>query len=84
MATDQISAGNSGEPGFGLGSLLLRLLFALLIVLLTFNPSGFSSLHLDRADRRVGRFDHLACPGHIYAAACLDRPPSMRSMIERR
>lgn len=45
MATDQISAGNSGEPGFGLGSLLLRLLIALLIVLLTFNPSGFSFLH---------------------------------------
>ncbi len=45
MATDQISAGNSGEPGFGLGSMLLRLLFALLIVLLTFNPSGFSFLH---------------------------------------
>lgn len=45
MATDQISAGNSGEPGFGFGSLLLRLLFALLIVMLTFNPSGFSFLH---------------------------------------
>lgn len=45
MATDQISAGNSGEPGFGFGSVLLRLLFALLIVLLTFNPSGFSFLH---------------------------------------
>ena len=45
MATDQISAGNRGEPGFGFGSFLLRLLFALLIVLLTYNPSGFSFLH---------------------------------------
>lgn len=45
MASDQVSAGNTGEPGFGFGSLLLRLLFALLIVLLTFNPSGFSFLH---------------------------------------
>lgn len=45
MATDPISAGNRGEPGFGFGSFVLRLLFALLIVLLTYNPSGFSFLH---------------------------------------
>lgn len=45
MATDPINAVNRGEPGFGFGSFLLRLLCALLIVLLTFNPSGFSFLH---------------------------------------
>ena len=45
MATDQISAGNRGEPGFGFGSFLLRLLFAVLIVLFMYNPSGFSFLH---------------------------------------
>jgi hypothetical protein len=45
MTNDQISTGNRSEPGFGFGSFLLRLLFALLIVLLTYNPSGFSFLH---------------------------------------
>jgi hypothetical protein len=45
MAGDQISAGNAGEPGFTFGSFLLRLVFALVVVLLTFNPSGFSFFH---------------------------------------
>jgi hypothetical protein len=45
MAGDQISGGNAGEPGFTFGSFLLRLVFALIVVLLTFNPSGFSFFH---------------------------------------
>ncbi len=50
MAGDQISARTVGEPGFTVGSVFLRLLFALLVVLLTFNPSGFSFFHWARAD----------------------------------
>ncbi|MEO8223973.1 MAG: DUF6524 family protein [Gammaproteobacteria bacterium] len=45
MAGDQISAPLPGEPGFTAGSFFLRLLLALAIVLLTFNPSGFSFFH---------------------------------------
>ena len=45
MAGDQISTPTPGEPGFTLGSFFLRLLFALTVVLLTFNPSGFSYFH---------------------------------------
>jgi len=48
MAGDQISARTAGEPGFTLGSVFLRLLFALVVVLLTFNPSGFSFFHWAR------------------------------------
>jgi Family of unknown function (DUF6524) len=48
MAGDQISAKNAGEPGFTLGSVFLRLIFALVVVLLTFNPSGFSFFHWAR------------------------------------
>lgn len=48
MAGDQISAAAVGEPGFTFGSFLLRLLAALLVVLLTFNPSGFSFFHWTR------------------------------------
>lgn len=48
MAGDQISARTVGEPGFTVGGFLLRLLFALTVVLLTFNPSGFSFFHWAR------------------------------------
>lgn len=48
MAGDQISARTAGEPGFTVGSMFLRLLFALVVVLLTFNPSGFSYFHWAR------------------------------------
>ncbi len=48
MAGDQISASPPGEPGFTVGSFFLRLLFALTVVLLTFNPSGFSFFHWAR------------------------------------
>lgn len=45
MADNQISARTVGEPGFSVGSFFLRLLLAIAIVLLTFNPSGFSFFH---------------------------------------
>lgn len=48
MTADPISARNVGEPGFSIGSFFLRLLLALAIVLLTFNPSGFSFFHWTR------------------------------------
>lgn len=48
MAGDQISKSTRGEPGFTAGSVILRLLFALVTVLLTFNPSGFSYFHWTR------------------------------------
>lgn len=44
MAGDQIST-PVGEPGFTIGSFLLRLVLALVVVLLTFNPSGLSYFH---------------------------------------
>lgn len=47
MAGDQIST-PAGEPGFTIGSFLLRLAFALAVVLLTFNPSGLSFFHWAR------------------------------------
>lgn len=48
MAGDPISARTAGEPGFTAVSVLLRLLFALVVVLLTYNPSGFSYFHWAR------------------------------------
>jgi hypothetical protein len=48
MATDQISMPSAGEPGFTFGGFFLRLLAALAVVLLTFNPSGFSFFHWTR------------------------------------
>jgi CRISPR/Cas system-associated endonuclease Cas1 len=42
MTGDPISAQIVGEPGFSISSFFLRLLLALAIVLLTFNPGGFS------------------------------------------
>lgn len=48
MAGDPISAPAPGEAGFTTGSFFLRLLMALAIVLLTFNPSGFSFFHWTR------------------------------------
>lgn len=48
MATDQISATAAGEPGFTIGGFFLRLIAALAVVLLTFNPSGFSFFHWAR------------------------------------
>jgi hypothetical protein len=48
MAVDQITTGPSGEPDFTFGSFLLRLFLALAVVLLTFNPSGYSFFHWAR------------------------------------
>ena len=48
MSGDQISAPAVGEPGFSIGSFFLRLLLAIAVVLLTFNPSGFSYFHWTR------------------------------------
>ena len=48
MAGDQISARTAGESGFTVSGFFLRLLFALAVVLLTFNPSGFSFFHWTR------------------------------------
>jgi len=48
MAGDQISARTVGEPGFSVGSFFIRLLLAIAIVFLTFNPSGFSFFHWTR------------------------------------
>jgi hypothetical protein len=45
MSGDQISTRQGGEPDFSIGSFFLRLLLAIGIVLLTFNPSGFSFFH---------------------------------------
>ncbi|MEO7385398.1 MAG: DUF6524 family protein [Gammaproteobacteria bacterium] len=45
MAADPIGARMAGEPGFTIGSVALRLVFALIVVLLTFNPSGLSYFH---------------------------------------
>jgi hypothetical protein len=67
MATDQISTGNRGEPAFGFGSFLLRLLFALLIVLLTYNPAGFSFLHW----AKDAFLSSSLGPVHFLAGICL-------------
>lgn len=48
MRSDPVSTAPRGEPGFGLGSFLLRLLFALVVVLVTYNPSGFAFFHWAR------------------------------------
>lgn len=47
MAGDQIST-PVGEPGFTIGSFLLRLILALVVVIATFNPSGMSYFHWAR------------------------------------
>lgn len=47
MAGDQIST-PVGEPGFTIGSFLLRLVLALVVVIATFNPSGMSYFHWAR------------------------------------
>jgi len=67
MAQDQISAGPAGEPGFTLGSFFLRLLSALAVVLLTFNPSGYSYFHWAR-DAFLG--SHVG-PLHMLAGIAL-------------
>ena len=67
MAGDQISAGPAGEPGFTLGSFFLRLLFALTVVLLTFNPSGFSYFHW----ARDAFFGSRLGPLHVLAGIAL-------------
>ena len=48
MTGGQISAPAAGEPGVTIRSFFLRLVFALAVVLLTFNPSGFSFFHWAR------------------------------------
>lgn len=69
MAGDQISGQPAGEPGFTASSVFLRLIFALVVVLLTFNPSGFSFFHWARdaflasslgRSRRCGRLCRCA------------------------
>ena len=67
MAEDQISARTAGEPGFSVGSFFLRLLLALCIVLLTFNPSGFSYLHWTRD----AFFSSSLGPLHVLAGIAL-------------
>jgi hypothetical protein len=48
MAADPIATTSGGEPGFTIGGFFLRLLAALAVVLLTYNPSGFSFFHWAR------------------------------------
>lgn len=48
MATTPPTIRTGGDPTFTPLSFMLRLLFALVIVLLTFNPSGFSFFHWAR------------------------------------
>jgi hypothetical protein len=67
MAGDQISGPTTGEPGFTAGSLFLRLAFALLVVLLTFNPSGFSYFHW----ARDAFFASSLGPLHVLAGLAL-------------
>lgn len=67
MAGDQISARTVGEPGFSIGSFFLRLALALLIVLLTFNPSGFSFFHWTRD----AFLDSALGPLHLLAGIAL-------------
>jgi hypothetical protein len=67
MAGDQISGSPAGEPGFTVSSFFLRLLLALTIVLLTFNPSGFSFFHWAR-DAFLS--SHLG-PLHVLAGIAL-------------
>ena len=67
MADDQISGRPAGEPGFTVSSFFLRLLLALTIVLLTFNPSGFS--FFDWA-RDAFLSSHLG-PLHVLAGIAL-------------
>lgn len=43
-----VNQGVQAEAEFGLGGFLLRLLMALVVVLLTYNPSGFSFFHWAR------------------------------------
>ncbi len=67
MAGDQISGPTSGEPGFTTGSFFLRLVLALGIVLLTFNPSGFSFFHW----ARDAFFSSSLGPLHVLAGIAL-------------
>jgi 4-amino-4-deoxy-L-arabinose transferase-like glycosyltransferase len=46
--SDNANPGVQAEPDFGFGGFLLRLLMALIVVLLTYNPSGFSFFHWAR------------------------------------
>lgn len=43
-----VNQGVQAEPEFGFGGFLLRLLMALVVVLLTYNPSGLSFFHWAR------------------------------------
>ena len=45
MADDRIVTRDTGDKRFTTGSFFLRLLFALAVVMLTFNPTGFSFFH---------------------------------------
>lgn len=67
MAGDQISARTAGETDFSVGGFFLRLLLALGIVLLTFNPSGFSYLHW----ARDAFFSSSLGPLHLLAGIAL-------------
>jgi hypothetical protein len=67
MAGDQISASAAGEPGFTIGSVFLRLILALVVVLLTFNPSGFSYFHW----ARDAFLDSSLGPLHVLAGLAL-------------
>ncbi|MCL4720812.1 MAG: hypothetical protein KJ041_02440, partial [Gammaproteobacteria bacterium] len=67
MSGDPISTIPRGEPGFSLGSFLLRLLFALVVVLLTYNPTGFAFFHW----ARDAFFASALGPLHALAGLCL-------------
>ncbi|MDP2324698.1 MAG: DUF6524 family protein [Gammaproteobacteria bacterium] len=67
MTDNQISARTVGEPGFTAGSFFVRLLLALTVVLLSFNPSGFSFFHWTRD----AFFDSSLGPLHLLAGVAL-------------
>lgn len=67
MADDQISARTVGEPGFTVGGFFVRLLLALTVVLLSFNPSSFSFFHWTRDTF----FDSSLGPLHLLAGIAL-------------
>lgn len=46
--SDKVNQGVQAEAEFGFGGFLLRFLMALVVVLLTYNPSGFSFFHWAR------------------------------------
>ena len=67
MAGGQIGGRSENEPGFTVGSVFLRLLLAVVVVLLTFNPSGFSYFHWARDSFLASSLG----PWHVLAGLAL-------------